>query len=40
MNFGEPGEAWFRSYGNLIEYWGDEKKTKEAKTSTNWYKSG
>ncbi|XP_014279830.1 medium-chain acyl-CoA ligase ACSF2, mitochondrial-like [Halyomorpha halys] len=40
VNFGEPGEVWFRSFGNLLEYWADEKKTKEAKTSSNWFKSG
>ncbi|CAH1403291.1 unnamed protein product [Nezara viridula] len=40
VNFGESGEVWFRSFGNLLEYWGDEKKTKEAITSSNWFKSG
>ncbi|CAH1403239.1 unnamed protein product [Nezara viridula] len=38
VNFGESGEVWFRSFGNLLEYWGDEKKTKEAITSSNWFK--
>ncbi|XP_066905420.1 medium-chain acyl-CoA ligase ACSF2, mitochondrial [Halyomorpha halys] len=40
VNFGTPGEACFRSYGNLLEYWGDEEKTKEVKSSSGWFKSG
>ena len=40
VDFGTPGEVWFRSYGNLLEYWGNEEKTKEIKTKAGWLKSG
>ncbi|CAH1401459.1 unnamed protein product [Nezara viridula] len=38
--FGTPGEVWYRSYSNLLEYWSDERMTKEAKTKSGWFKSG
>ncbi|XP_014288554.1 medium-chain acyl-CoA ligase ACSF2, mitochondrial [Halyomorpha halys] len=38
--FGTPGEVWYRSFSNLLEYWSDEKVTNEAKTKSGWFKSG
>ncbi|CAH1403237.1 unnamed protein product [Nezara viridula] len=40
VDFGMPGEAWFRSYANFIGYWDNETKTKEAKTIDGWLRSG
>lgn len=40
VEFGEPGEAWYRSYGNMLGYWEDEAKTREAINEAGWFKSG
>ncbi|CRK94407.1 CLUMA_CG007914, isoform A [Clunio marinus] len=38
--FGQPGELCIRGYCNMIEYWGDEEKTKEVMGRDNWLKTG
>lgn len=38
--FGQPGELCIRGYCTMLEYWGDEAKTKEAIDSDKWLKTG
>ena len=40
VKFGTPGELWVRTFGNMLEYWKNEKKTKESKTKSGWFKTG
>lgn len=34
--FGRPGELCLRGYFTMMEYWGDEAKTKEVMNSDKW----
>lgn len=36
----EPGEVWVRGFNIFIGYYNDEEKTREAKASCGWYKTG
>lgn len=38
--FGTPGELCVRSYATMLEYWGDEEKTKEIIGSDRWLRTG
>ncbi|XP_043944974.1 medium-chain acyl-CoA ligase ACSF2, mitochondrial-like [Protopterus annectens] len=35
-----PGEVFIRGYCNMLGYWADPEKTKEAITADRWYKTG
>ncbi|XP_076855650.1 medium-chain acyl-CoA ligase ACSF2, mitochondrial [Brachyhypopomus gauderio] len=37
---GSQGELMIRGYCVMLEYWGDEAKTKEVISKDNWYKTG
>lgn len=38
--FGTPGELFIRSYATLLEYWGDELKTKDIIGNDKWLRTG
>ncbi|EDS37633.1 short-chain-fatty-acid-CoA ligase [Culex quinquefasciatus] len=38
--FGTPGELWFRGFGTMLGFWGDEAKTKEVLGRDGWLKTG
>lgn len=38
--FGERGELCIRSYLNLIDFYGDEEKTREVMSADGWLRSG
>ncbi|CAH0564378.1 unnamed protein product [Brassicogethes aeneus] len=37
---GTPGELYVRTYANMLEYWGDEEKTKDTIGNDRWLKTG
>lgn len=37
---GTPGELWLRGFGQMLEYWDDEEKTRELIRSDRWLKTG
>ncbi|CAF1576898.1 unnamed protein product, partial [Didymodactylos carnosus] len=37
---GEEGEVWARGYCIMKGYWGDQEKTREALTESNWLRTG
>ena len=38
--FGKPGELLVRGYVTMLEYWGEETKTKETIGPDRWIKTG